>query len=460
MDNRQSVFPGEEIPSVDHAQPGKAASTANETTSRPGDKASGIKGHEEKKKTAGAGMRQARPLRLLKAGKGLQNGVCSGQRPDDRKRPAMVKPLKTHDVRQSALKTAHPGPRGTGSAPAPKPITIKTKDDYVPTVENKEKATPKKILKAAPQEAKKTAEAAAKPSSSAEPAAEGPKCDLYPGRKVPLATIISYFFLSMVLLGGWLYRGEEVITAKEGTGYFIGIAGGVMMLLLILYPIRKTARFMRRMGPIKHWFRLHMVFGLIGPSLILFHANFAMGSLNSSVTMAAMLLVAGSGLVGRYIYSHIHYGLYGKEMDLAGLKKDFETGSKGMVYVLDFAPAVRGRLLAFDAMALRPRYSFPGSLAGIMRTFFSALLLRIILLFSLGRTLHVAARRRKWSLAEKKAHGRATRLYITNHIAAAMAISRFKVYERLFSLWHILHMPLFFMLILTAIIHVIAVHMF
>ena len=34
------------------------------------------------------------------------------------------------------------------------------------------------------------------------------------------------------------------------------------------------------------------------------------------------------------------------------------------------------------------------------------------------------------------------------------------VYERLFSLWHVLHVPLFVILVLTAIIHVVAVHLY
>jgi hypothetical protein len=34
------------------------------------------------------------------------------------------------------------------------------------------------------------------------------------------------------------------------------------------------------------------------------------------------------------------------------------------------------------------------------------------------------------------------------------------VYERLFSLWHVLHLPLIVLLIITAIVHVVAVHLY
>ena len=33
-------------------------------------------------------------------------------------------------------------------------------------------------------------------------------------------------------------------------------------------------------------------------------------------------------------------------------------------------------------------------------------------------------------------------------------------YERLFGLWHVFHLPFFYMLVVTAIVHVVAVHMY
>ncbi len=325
---------------------------------------------------------------------------------------------------------------------------------------NEAKSTPPaKSVEAKPAKQARPAREATQ-AAPAEQAASGPSCDLNAAQKTSYSTLIFYTLLSLILFAGWFYSSEEIITAKEGIGYDIGIIGGAMMLLLIIYPLRKTAKFMRGMGAIKHWFRVHMIFGLIGPVLIIFHANFEVGSLNSSVALGAMILVALSGLVGRHIYAGIHYGLYGKEMNLKALKEDFEHKITVMKYILDYAPALQERIKNFDEKALKPRYSFIGSLLGLIRTSLGAMRLRLSLTLGLRRTLRVAARRNEWSAAELKSHGRATREYIAGHIKAAKSISSFKVYERLFSLWHILHMPLFLMLVLTAIIHVIAVHMF
>ena len=48
-------------------------------------------------------------------------------------------------------------------------------------------------------------------------------------------------------------------------GYNLGLAGGIAMLLLLLYPLRKHVRALRNWGAVKHWFLAHMALGLGGP---------------------------------------------------------------------------------------------------------------------------------------------------------------------------------------------------
>jgi hypothetical protein len=48
--------------------------------------------------------------------------------------------------------------------------------------------------------------------------------------------------------------------------------------------------------------------------------------------------------------------------------------------------------------------------------------------------------------------------YLNSYIDSMLKISGFAFYDRLFSLWHTLHMPIFFMLIITGFVHVWAVH--
>ena len=49
---------------------------------------------------------------------------------------------------------------------------------------------------------------------------------------------------------------------------------------------------------------------------------------------------------------------------------------------------------------------------------------------------------------------------VSLHVAAVKKAAAFAFYERLFSLWHFLHVPLFLLLVIVAIIHVFAAHFF
>jgi hypothetical protein len=49
-------------------------------------------------------------------------------------------------------------------------------------------------------------------------------------------------------------------------------------------------------------------------------------------------------------------------------------------------------------------------------------------------------------------------LNIDATLRAAQTTAQFSTYERLFSQWHTVHIPFLFMLLLTALVHVVAVH--
>ena len=122
------------------------------------------------------------------------------------------------------------------------------------------------------------------------------------------AATAGYSLLTVVLLAGWYLRQASLVNPEHGVGYWLGIGGATMMLVLLLYPCRKRLTFLRIFGPIRGWFRLHMLFGLLGPLLILYHCNFQVGSFNSKVALYCMLLGAGSGIIGRHFYARLHRG--------------------------------------------------------------------------------------------------------------------------------------------------------
>ena len=43
---------------------------------------------------------------------------------------------------------------------------------------------------------------------------------------------------------------------------------------------------------------------------------------------------------------------------------------------------------------------------------------------------------------------------------AGRRMTEYKMYARLFSFWHVLHIPLFFMLLIAGIVHVVAINVY
>ena len=80
--------------------------------------------------------------------------------------------------------------------------------------------------------------------------------------------------------------------------------------------------------------------------------------------------------------------------------------------------------------------------------------------YQIGRGLDANARTSTVVAAECTQLRRTARTYIDRRLAATQRVAEFQGYERLFSLWHALHIPLIFMLIIAAVVHVIAVNVY
>ena len=219
-----------------------------------------------------------------------------------------------------------------------------------------------------------------------------------------------------------------------------------LMLLLLLYPVRKHSRLMRDLGPVKYWFRAHMLFGVLGPVCILFHSGFQLGSLNSNAALFCMLTVASSGLVGRYFYTRIHHGLYGRKATLQELQQHSALLKHSLAEQLEQTPALLKRVSAFESSVSRqPR--------GILSSLFTLLSLGLRTWFAYLSVLPTP-------LTGRAPYDRQLVRHIGAHLASIRKVAEFHFYERLFAIWHILHFPLFVMLIVSGLIHVVAVHMY
>ncbi|MEM7612838.1 MAG: transcriptional regulator, partial [Pseudomonadota bacterium] len=52
----------------------------------------------------------------------------------------------------------------------------------------------------------------------------------------------------------------------------------------------------------------------------------------------------------------------------------------------------------------------------------------------------------------------ATGKFVREHFRLVRRVANFVAYDRLFALWHKVHLPFFYLMLITVVIHVIAVH--
>jgi thioredoxin reductase/ferredoxin len=85
-------------------------------------------------------------------------------------------------------------------------------------------------------------------------------------------------------------------------GHGVGILATVVMLSNFIYAIRKRVRAFKGKGSLRPWLRFHVFVGLLSPLTILFHTAFQWGNQLATLTYTSLIVVVGTGLVGRYIY--------------------------------------------------------------------------------------------------------------------------------------------------------------
>lgn len=243
----------------------------------------------------------------------------------------------------------------------------------------------------------------------------------------------------------WLVAHGSFYKPGDSLGYNLGLAGGLMMLVLLVYPMRKYFTFMRRWGQVKYWFIFHMCCGIFGPTLIVFHSTFHMKSVNATVAFSCMLLVAVSGFIGRYAYTHVHRTMHGSKLTVADLQSELFGRENEAESKLKSYPKVLLILHQYHDFAIKRKSHFLGRV-------FRFLALPVLRRYANVRCISM--------LPVKSSRSRERRQLVLDYLNGVERFARFEDFERLFSLWHIVHIPLVYLLAGTAVWHVVAVHMY
>ena len=257
--------------------------------------------------------------------------------------------------------------------------------------------------------------------------------------------ILIFIIICISLFLGWRLSDYHLITPEHGIGYILGIVGASGVLFLLLYSLRKWVKAFKFMGNTRRWFQLHMFMGSFSPVIIIFHSNFSLGSLNSRIALFSMLIVASSGIVGRYFYRKIHSNLTGTHKNFKKLRNELEEEQEEL---LEIIPTVQVELSNFaEDMVNQP--------SKIIRSFFHYISVEK----KSSKLLKYVRKEIKEAGLDKELRKKLIKRS-KRFVRHASRIAELAFFERLFSIWHILHIPLFFIMVFAVIVHIIAVHMY
>ena len=253
---------------------------------------------------------------------------------------------------------------------------------------------------------------------------------------------LSYYILSAD--ARLLSPRHDALKPSGSIGNALGIVGGVLLLLMYLYPLRKKWKWLSKKGKTKNWLDYHILMGLVGPVLITFHSSFKLRGV-AGVAYWCMIAVVLSGIVGRYLYARIPRKLGAVEMSVDEAER----------LCADLKQQIRAQSVLTEK-ELQPLLALPS--------------LDEVRAMPLGKALVVIVAldvRRAWALFRLRwrvgAHvaGHADVKGALAAIRKQAALSKDALFlgkvQQMFRMWHVIHRPFSYSLAIMATLHIMAV---
>ena len=272
-----------------------------------------------------------------------------------------------------------------------------------------------------------------------------------------------YVFLGIACFAFLIYLGwaaiKEINFTESGDFvYNAGLVGGIFMLIALFYSAFKRVDYFRKMLTSDTWYYLHIGFGAAGAFLVILHSSFDLRSINASVSLFSMLFIIISGALGRYLLTLSSIKFHKQYSEIRELEPYLFNSISN--YEGKKADRVRKRLSNFALHCLLPPPSFLRFLTrlasipyyGAYYYFTSARDLKIIL----KKSPQLSSKTKKERKLIKKIQKEDLRKYVLRVIQMGYVC----LVEHLLLKWRILHVPLLYILTITAVVHVIVVHMY
>lgn len=131
-------------------------------------------------------------------------------------------------------------------------------------------------------------------------------------------------FLSLVHSYGYLKAYPIIYEPNKGIWHPLGWLGSGMMVVMMLYSLRKRLAFMSSLGSMRRWLSAHMFLGIMGPLLVTLHTTFKFHGIIAT-SFWCMIVTMVFGILGRYIYVQIPRSITGAELGVQDIDRMVEN---------------------------------------------------------------------------------------------------------------------------------------
>lgn len=242
---------------------------------------------------------------------------------------------------------------------------------------------------------------------------------------------------------------HALLRPSGSLGHRLGWVGaGMIVIGVIIYSSRKRIPFLQRRGPMRTWLNVHIYLCLVGPLLVSFHTALKLHGV-AVYSYWSMMIVASSGIFGRWLYQQFPRTTRDKEMSVEDMRTDQAEARRRLEAEFQLSPA---SLAEVDALAERSVRSIGQG----------ALALPRLLMDDIGRPFRLAALRRHLLSERRLPRSEAHALLglLRRRVAAERRIAYWGTFRRFFTYWHVTHLVFFVSMIAMLVLHVASVLFF
>jgi hypothetical protein len=268
---------------------------------------------------------------------------------------------------------------------------------------------------------------------------------------IQLAYGLNYYILSQAERA--LSPKHEFLKPSGVIGLHVGMVAFALFLIVYIYPLRKVWPWLGRQGSARHWLDFHVLLGITAPILVTFHSAFKFSGL-AGVAFWLMVIVAISGIVGRYIYAQIPRSLSFAEVSLKEANEQSEKLAEQLKGLGILSAREVDSLVRLPNLQQSENMSLLSALWKMM-VFDMEFPIRIMrlrqkMLWSHRKTMSLVGLRRTQNAKLESAIATAR-----EQVVLAKKILFLSKTHKMLHLWHLIHRPFSYSFALLASIHVI-----